>query len=101
MHLFSINWTLTAPGLDWPETYLVTYVPSHNVRIVTDPQDSDDYLGHSYLAIGLCRPHRSPEFRLKRAIRSWWIQLPNAIHPWVIFTKAGLIDEDRAEKWCR
>ena len=51
MHLFSINWTLTAPGLDWPETYLVSYVPSHNVRIVTDPQDSDDYWGHLYLAI--------------------------------------------------
>ena len=51
LHLFSINWALTAPGHDWPETYLVTYVPSHNVRIVIDPQNSDDYWGHLYLAI--------------------------------------------------
>ena len=99
LHLFSINWALTAPGLDWPETYLVTYVPGHNVRILTSSQDSDDCWGYTDLAIGFCKPHRSPEFGVKKVIRSWWNQLPNAIHPWVIFTKAGLIDEDRAEKW--
>ena len=100
LHLFSINWALTAPGLDWPETYLVTYVPGHNVRIVTASQDSDDCWGHTDLAIGFCKPHRSPEFGVKKVFRSWWSQLPNAMHPWAVFTSAGLIDEDRAEKWC-
>ena len=41
------------------------------------------------------------EFGIKKVIRSWWSQLPNAMHPWAVFTSAGLIDEDRAEKWCR
>ena len=36
----------------------------------------------------------------KKVFRSWWSQLPNAMHPWAVFTSAGLIDEDRAEKWC-
>jgi len=101
LHLFSINWALTAPGLDWPETYLVTYVPGHNVRIVTASQDSDDCWGCTDLAIGFCKPHRSPEFGVKKVLRSWWKQIPNAINPWSIFTSAGLIDEERAEKWCR
>ena len=101
LHLFSINWALTAPGLDWPETYLVTYVPGHNVRIVTASQDSDDCWGCTDLAIGFCKPHRSPEFGVKKVFRSWWSQLPNAMHPWAVFTSAGLIDEERAEKWCK
>ena len=70
LHLFSINWALTAPGLDWPETYLVTYVPGHNVRIVTASQDSDDCWGCTDLAIGFCKPHRSPEFGIKKVFRS-------------------------------
>ena len=101
LHLFSINWALTAPGLDWPETYLVTYVPGHNVRIVTASQDGDECWGYTDLAIGFCKPHRSPEFGVKNVIRSWWSQVPNAISPWSIFTSAGLIDEERAEKWCK
>ena len=101
LHLFSINWALTAPGLDWPETYLVTYVPGHNVRIVTASQDSDECWGYTDLAIGFCKPHRSPEFGVKNVIRSWWSQIPNAISPWSIFTSGGLIDEERAEKWCK
>ena len=39
IHLFSINWAYSAPGLDWPESYSVTYVPSHNVRILTTSSD--------------------------------------------------------------
>ena len=101
LHLFSINWALTAPGLDWPETYLVTYVPGHNVRIVTASQDSDECWGCTDLAIGFCKPHRSPVFGVKKIFRSWWSQLPNAMHPWAVFTSAGLIDEERAEKWCK
>ena len=101
LHLFSINWALTAPGIDWPETYLVTYVPSHNLRIVTASQDSDDCWGCTDLAIGFCKPHRSPEFGVKKIFRSWWNQLPNAMHPWAVFTSAGLIDKERAEKWCK
>ena len=53
------------------------------------------------LAIGFCKPHRSPEFGVKNVIRSWWSQIPNAISPWSIFTSGGLIDEERAEKWCK
>jgi hypothetical protein len=101
LHLFSINWALSAPGIDWPETYLVTYVPGHNVRIVTASQDSDDCWGYTDLAIGFCKPHRSPEFGVKNVIRSWWSQIPNAINPWSIFTSGGLIDEELAEKWCK
>ena len=51
IHLFTINWAYSAPGLDWPESYSVTYVPIHNVRIVTMSSDSTDSYGHTDLAI--------------------------------------------------
>jgi len=36
------------------------------VRIVTASQDSDDSWGCTDLAIGFCKPHRSPEFGVKK-----------------------------------
>ena len=51
IHLFSINWANSAPGIEWPESYSVIYVPSHNVRIVTTSSDSTDLYGLSLIHI--------------------------------------------------
>ena len=66
VHLFTINWAYSASGLDWPESYSVTYVPSHNVRIVTRSSDSTDCYGYPDLAIGWCKPYSTPEFGTKK-----------------------------------
>ena len=100
VHLFTINWAYSAPGLDWPESYSVTYVPSHNVRIVSASSDSTDCYGYTDLAIGCCKPYRTPEFGTKKVIQSWWRRLHEWLgHPWADVYSTGLVDADRAEKW--
>ena len=100
IHLFTINWANSGPGIEWPESYSVTYVPSHNVRIVTTSSDSTDLYGNADLAIGWCRPYRNPEFGTKKVIQSWWRRLHEWIgHPWADFYSEGLVGADRAEKW--
>jgi len=100
IHLFTINWAYSAPGLDWPESYSVTYVPSHNVRIVTASSDSTDCYGYTDLAIGWCKPFRTPEFGTKKVVQSWWRRLHEWIgHPWADVFSVGLVDTERAEKW--
>ena len=102
VHLFTINWAYTAPGLDWPESYSVTYVPIHNVRIVTMSSDSTDCYGYTDLAIGWCKPYRTPEFGTKKVIQSWWKRLHEWIgHPWADVYSVGLVDAERAEKWAK
>ena len=100
IHLFTINWAYSAPGLDWPESYSVTYVPSHNVRIVSASSDSTDCYGYTDLAIGCCKPFRTPEFGTRKVIQSWWRRLHEWIgHPWADVYSTGLVDADRAERW--
>lgn len=100
--LFTIDWAMTAPGVSWPESYFVTYVPSLNLRIVTASRDDPDLWGHTDLAIGLCRATRAPEFGTKRIVQSWW-KRANGCEPfaWECFMSAGLISEARAERWKR
>jgi hypothetical protein len=100
LHLFSINWAYSAPGIDWPESYTVIYVPSHNVRIVTASADSDDMWGYTDLAIGWCKPYRTPEFGVKNIIQTWWKNIHVSLgHPWVDIYSTGLVDYERVEKW--
>ena len=100
LHLFTINWATSGPGIEWPESYSVTYVPSHDVRIVTASSDSDDMWGCTDLAIGWCKPYRSPDFGVKKIIQSWWRDIHVSLgHPWADVYSEGLVDADRAEKW--
>ena len=100
LHLFTINWATSGPGIEWPESYFVTHVPGHNVRIVTASADSTDMWGYTDLAIGFCKPHRTPEFGVKKIIQSWWKNIHVSLgHPWSDVYSEGLIDADRAEKW--
>ena len=100
LHLFTINWATSGPGIEWPESYSVTYVPSHNVRIVTASADSDDMWGCTDLAIGWCKPYRTPDFGVKKIIQTWWRNIHVSLgHPWADVYSEGLVDADRAEKW--
>jgi len=100
--LFSIDWAATAPGLSWPESYFVTYVPYVNLRIVTASKDDKGIWGYTDLAIGFCRAVRTPEFGVKKIIQMWWKRAsgdPEVREPWETFWSAGRIDKSRAEKW--
>ena len=78
----------------------MTYVPSHNVRIVTASSDSTDCYAYTDLAIGWCKPYRTPEFGTKKVIQSWWRRLNEWLgHPWADVFSEVLVDAERAEKW--
>ena len=99
-HLFTIDWSMTAPGVSWPETYSVTYIPSLNLRIVTASKDDSDLWGYTDLAIGLCPAVRAPDFGTKKIVQSWWARAGGCEnHGWEIFVSAGLISKERAQKW--
>jgi hypothetical protein len=100
--LFSIDWASTAPGVSWPESYFVTYVPAGNISIVTTSKDDDEIWGYADLAVGFCRAARTPEFGVKKIIQSWWKRGcgdREVGQGWETFWSAGLIDKSRAEKW--
>lgn len=100
--LFAIDWAATAPGLSWPESYFVTYVPVVDLRIVTASRDDSEIWGYEDLAIGFCRPIRTPDYGVKKIIQSWWRRAggdPAEAEPWESFWKAGLVDEARAIGW--
>lgn len=100
--LFSVDWAATAPGLSWPESYFVTYVPSVDLRIVTASKDDSEIWGYEDLAIGFCRPIRTPDYGVKKIIQSWWKRAsgdPAEAQPWESFWRAGLVDKARATGW--
>ena len=52
------------------------------------------------MAIGWCKPYKSPEFGTKKVIQSWWGSLHEWIgHPWADIFSEGLVNTERAEKW--
>ena len=52
------------------------------------------------MAIGWCKPYRTPEYGTKKVIQSWWGRLHEWIgHPWADVYSEGLVGADRAEKW--
>lgn len=100
--LFSIDWVASAPGVNWPEAYFVTYVPTLDIRIVTASRDGSSIWGFEDLAIGYCRAIRTPEFGTKKIIQSWWHRASGAgMIAWEEFLVKGLVDERRAENWRR
>ena len=75
IHLFSINWANTAPGLSWPETYYVTQLPEWGVHIVTASQDSDEIYGYEDFAIGWVDDKTSSLHGARKVLTDYWKNL--------------------------
>ncbi len=71
-YLFMINWADSAPGISWPETYYVTYLPLIDRFIVTASQDSPDMWGVTDLAIGSFVGDRDLLGGSGEVISAWW-----------------------------
>lgn len=72
LFLFTINWADTAPGISWPESYHVTYLPGYDRYVVTAAQDSPDSYGFSELVIGHFSADLDVIVGSKVAITDWW-----------------------------
>ena len=71
-YLFMINWADSAPGISWPETYYVIYLPLIDRYIVTASQDSPDMWGVTDLAIGSFAAECDLLTGSGEVISAWW-----------------------------
>lgn len=52
LHLFTINWADSGPGMSWPEAYHLTWFPVFDRFVVTASADSTDAWGYEDRALG-------------------------------------------------
>jgi hypothetical protein len=91
--LFGINWASTAPGLDWPEDYYVTYVPGFEKVIFTASRDGPDAWGCEDNAIGLSDAKR-PLHSARKVVTDYWRdQAERGLECWERCIKEGLVKD--------
>ncbi len=99
--LFEINWADSAPGLSWPESYHLAYVPEHHRYVVVASQDGTDVWGCNDQALGHFAPRERRLVGARRLLISHWRYLFENFtqEPWKCVLKEGLVDEVRATRW--
>ena len=98
--LFMINWADTAPGISWPESYYLTYLPGFDRYVVTASFDSPDMYGVTDLAIGSFTSEGEWIEGLEQVILRWWghqldFDQPRFAYVW----NEGRIGLDLANEW--
>jgi hypothetical protein len=97
--MFGINWASTAPGLDWPEDYYVTYVPGFEKMIFTASRDGPDAWGCEDHAIGLSDVKR-PLHSARKVVTDYWRdQAERGLECWESCIKEGLVNDRVASAW--
>ncbi len=95
--VFTLNWATSAPGMDWPLAYCVTWVPVFERYIVTVSADSveslggstDTALGHFGAEVDICEGS-------KDIITKAW---SGRRHRWESLTEVGLVNRYAVEGW--
>lgn len=100
-HLFTINWADSAPGISWPESYHVTFIPDYDRYVVTESQDSKDMWGHNDLAIGSFEADTPLIEGCKQVIMWWWQSQCGDYDQgrWAYVWDEGVIDSTTARAW--
>lgn len=103
IHLFTIDWALSAPGFSWPESYYATWLPGYDSFVVTLSQDSDEILGVSDLAIGWFSDRNVFEASCGRVVARYWkrMALEDGQEMWEGFVSEGRINEKTVRRWSR
>lgn len=99
--LFMINWADSAPGLSWPESYHVAYLPGYDRYVVTASQDSTDVWGYTELAIGWFDGDADILTGAMSAITGWWEETTKGSDDprWEYVWEEGLVSRAEAESW--
>jgi hypothetical protein len=97
-HLLTINWANSLPGIWWPVSYHVTWLPLYDTHVVTQSADCPDAFGYCDFAIG----HFSPDGTASAVDiikQDWAWSLDEWCQPrWQELFLPGLIDADEAER---
>jgi hypothetical protein len=100
--LFMINWAYTAPGISWPESFYVTFLPYYEVYIVTVSSDSNDTYGYPDIAIGFSASNISIQETIRKVVTTWWADnAPDNPDGWADFLIDGEIDESTARRFLK
>jgi hypothetical protein len=99
--LFMINWADTAPGVSWPESYYVTYIPGFDQYVVTASQDGPEMWGVADLAIGAFPPRANLVEASHGPITQWWRMQRDAWDQarWAYVWQEGMVELDQANAW--
>jgi hypothetical protein len=99
--LFMINWADSAPGLSWPESYHVAYLPGYDRYVVTASQDSTDIWGYTELAIGSFDGNADVLAGARKVITDWWEEATRGSDDprWAYVWEEGRVSRVEAESW--
>lgn len=102
IHLLTINWATSGPGVDWPESYYLSWVPIYDLYVVTVSADSEETLrGPVDLAIHSFAADGELMSEVKAALVSDWEMWRGEFEQdrWEDVRASGLVDREQAEKW--
>ena len=96
-NLFSINWATSAPGMDWPLAYYVTWVPVYRRYIVTVSADCPESLGgHTDTALGHFGGNVDLHDACQDIIAKTW---SGRRHRWESLIDVGIVNRYAVEHW--
>jgi hypothetical protein len=100
-HLFTIDWTMTAPGANWPEAYYLTWLPGVERWVVTASNDSPEVRGYCDTTLGHFGAEEDPLEGAGRVIGGYWCDLMTEYDQqhWEVFFNAGMVDRVTALSW--
>ena len=97
--LLEINWDSPMPGIDWPESYFVTFIPGFERFVVTASVDSQQNYGVLDVAAGWFPASESVLDGSRRILLDWWRDYAeNETPAWAEQYGCGVIDYDEGER---
>ena len=101
VHLFTIDWALSAPGVSWPEAYHAAWLPGYGRTLVTASQDSDETHGAPDQAIGWFEDGVPLREGARAVITQWWRSMAEHTEQahWEVFDTPGVVDVGTAYAW--
>jgi hypothetical protein len=102
LHLLTINWAESGPGLSWPVAYKATYVPVFDRIVVTASADSPETFGGVCdVAIGAFGSETSILEGSRRIIISDWTNQwrEHDQERWAYLFDTGIVSKAEADAW--
>jgi hypothetical protein len=103
LFLFSVNWADSGPGISWPESYHVTWIPYYDKFLVTASSDSKDLFGFEDLSLGWFTgsSKKGADFgKIRARILSFWQEHSDyEFEAWEGLSKTGAIKESTVLAW--
>lgn len=103
LHLFTINWADSAPGMSWPEAYHLTWFPEFDRYVVTASADSTDAWGYEDRAIGHFGQGGDRMRQAREIITAFWrmqFHQWEQAH-WAYLLDTGAVDSEEALAWAK